>query len=98
MFFKHPTFYHEEEFRIAFMIDEQDEHRRIKFRPFNSIIIPYIEIKLKNKFPIEFITIGPKNNIDIAQKGVELFLSYSGYKIDAPSKISIVKSEIPLRY
>jgi hypothetical protein len=98
MFFKHPTFYQEEEFRIVFMIDEQDEHRRINFRAFNSIIIPYIEIKLKSRFPIEFITIGPKNNLDIAQKGVELFLSYNGYKIAPPPEVSILKSEIPLRY
>lgn len=98
LYFKHPSFYHEEEYRIVFMIDEEDKDKQIRFRPYNSIIIPYIEVRHSSKLPIEFISIGPKNNLDIAKKGVELFLEYNGYRIEPPSKLNIIKSQIPLRY
>lgn len=80
------------------MIDESDKDKQIRFRPYNSIIIPYIEVRQNNKLPIEFITIGPKNNLDIAKKGVELFMEYNSYHVEPPTKLNIIKSEIPLRY
>lgn len=100
IFFKHPTFYHEEEYRIIFLVDDKDARKVVKFRPYNSIIIPYIEIKLREYLPIKTITIGPKNNLDIAKNSVEVFLNYNPFqsKRIAESEISVIKSQIPLRY
>lgn len=42
---------------------------------------------------MEKITIGPKNNLDIAEMGLRSFLESEGYY-----KTTIKKSKIPLRY
>lgn len=85
IFFKHPSFYHEEEYRVAFIID--DEHSNIlKFRTKGSERIPYIEYEF-NKLPLKFIRKSPKNNSDI--KDLVDRLNYND--------VEILESEIPLR-
>ncbi|NRT92917.1 hypothetical protein [Clostridium beijerinckii] len=49
----------------------------------------------KIKLPIKSITIGPKNTLDIAEKGLRYLLKWNGFeKYD----VRIKKSDIPYRY
>jgi len=109
--FKDPCFEQEEEYRIIFTV--KDNLDVIKFKKSRGVFIPYIEIafrddnnKTKRGLPIESITIGPKNNMDIAAKGLREFLRSNGYKAyleneieyDCSENVIIKKSKIPLRY
>lgn len=105
-FFKEPSFKCEEEYRIAFFVTDRNKMSRnsrnpkIKFRTKDNMIIPYIDIDFKlgsdgdmTVMPLKSITIGPKNNSDIADSGLKYFLSNLGFK-----NVSIIKSKVPLRY
>lgn len=85
IFFKHPSFYHEEEYRVAFHVGE--EHSRlVKYRERGSVSIPYIEYSF-DKLPLKFVRKSPKNSSDIKS-----ILDNLGCK-----DIEILESEIPLR-
>ncbi|WP_176560224.1 DUF2971 domain-containing protein [Brevibacillus dissolubilis] len=90
LFFKHPSFSPEEEYRIVLI--KSNHSFDVSFRHRLGIIIPYIEVGI-DQIPITEINIGPKNNIDIAKLGVERFLSHSGH-----TNVKIHKSAVPLRY
>jgi hypothetical protein len=94
LIFKHPAFCHEEEYRMVFFVDSVHQQKNVKYRANNSIIIPYVELQLGNNVPVSSITIGPKNNIDVAMKSIECFLEHLNYK----QPINVDKSIIPLRY
>lgn len=69
---------------------------KYKCRISNGVFIPYVELPLIHKngiSAIKSITISPKNNLDIAEKGLKYFLEINRLK-DA----EIRKSEIPYRY
>jgi hypothetical protein len=91
IFFKHPAFSHEEEFRIALTANEKAD---VSFRSNGEIIIPYIEVEFEKK-DVKGIGIGPKNNNDIAENGISTFLDRLGYNV---AEIKINKSSVPLRY
>jgi hypothetical protein len=91
IFFKDTSFKHEEEFRIA---ATNTEKAKVNFRARNGVIIPFIEAQFEN-LPIQEIVIGPKNNSDIAENGVEVYLDRNSYETE---KILITKSAVPLRY
>lgn len=95
-FSKENCFSDEHEFRVIIYIKDSPRDI-IKYRIYNGIIIPFIEIELKDKttelLPIKEIVIGPKINIDIAKEGIDYFLKKVSYK-----KIKILNSKIPLRY
>lgn len=105
IFFKNPAFSQEEETRIAFMVNRPSfktlrmntDQIKMNFRVKNAAIVPYIEIDLKTanngRLPITSLTIGPKNNLDIAVSGLNLFLLNHGY-----SNCIVDKSKIPVRY
>lgn len=104
VFFKNPLFKQENEYRIAIIFnpfyDEKIELRNIvKYRISNGIFIPYIEITFEEHgeklLPIETITIGPKNNIEIAKDGIQNYLCSLNYNL-GPDQIK--KSEIPFNY
>lgn len=103
--FKHPGFKQEEEYRLVFTLNKDSYDRVIKFTNRNGVIIPYIEIKFINKdgkweIPITSITIGPKTNIELAQKGLERLLELHQLYLDSKGEkedITIVKSQIPYR-
>ena len=105
VFFKDPLFCQEEEYRIVFfhsmnMHLSPKLNPEIKFRDRNGIIIPYIEVPMTNNkgyLPVKEIMIGPKNNIDIAEQGLEFFLYMLGIK-RVMKQVTIVRSGIPLRY
>lgn len=94
IFFKDETFKSEEEYRIA-IIGGGDLGEKVKFRARDGVIIPYIEVAFEEKLPISHITIGPKNNIDIAKSGIEHYVKSKGYGLE---KISVSKSVAALRY
>jgi len=107
--FKNPIFFQDEEYRIIFNINGNLDV--IKYRASNGVFIPYIEVKFESGLekdekglPIDGITIGPKNNLDIARNGLKLFLNSQGYNTifndsdKKRGKIYIKKSEVPLRY
>ena len=89
MFFKRSCFKGEDEYRFVLTVDKE---QKISFRNKNSIVIPYIEKKMKNTDFITRITIGPTNQIDVAAKGIGELLHY--HKRD----VEVVKSEMPLRF
>lgn len=85
MFFKNPSFYHEEEYRVVFIVDE--EHANIvKKRDKGTDGIPYIEYKF-DYLPIEFIRKSPNNTYNVKD-----LLDSLGYK-----GVDILESKIPLR-
>ncbi|BBH24141.1 hypothetical protein Back11_54860 [Paenibacillus baekrokdamisoli] len=100
-FFKDPCFSHEEEYRVVFFQHDIDHNeakynQKVLFREKSGIITPYIEVRpltSSKKLPIQSITIGPKNNVDNAQVGLEFLLIKQGY-----DSISVERSRIPLRY
>lgn len=105
-FFKHPSFKQEEEYRIAFFPENFAEGQKaeVKFRPSNGVIIPYIELNLKDitgdrtNLPLKEVWIGPMNKMDNAFLGIDSFLSSLGYDTETPDGTRIMTSVIPLRF
>jgi Protein of unknown function (DUF2971). len=99
LFFKRKEFKQEQEFRIALIcVDESKKGNVLKIRVKNGACMPYAAISLFNsedKFPIKSITIGPKNTLDIAEKGLEYLLKWNGFE---KNDVRIRKSDIPYRY
>lgn len=95
IFFKDPAFKSEEEYRIAYMNTSGNMHPAVRFRAQNGVIIPFIAVDFEERLPISHITIGPKNNIDIARRGIEHYLKSKGYNMKS---LSISKSVAALRY
>jgi hypothetical protein len=97
MFFKKSAFEQEDEFRIAFIITDQEKLKRnIKYRIDNGSLIPYISIPLEwPVHPFFGVTIGPKNNTDTSVIGLRHFLKYKGFP---DFSNNVFKSMIPLRF
>ncbi len=91
-FFKKSVFRQEEEYRIVYVSNSND-FSNIKIRPSNGILIPFVELQLQEDFVLKQIGIGPKNNLDIANLGVEIFLRQQGYPM-----VNVKKSDITLRF
>lgn len=102
MFFKKDCFREEREYRFVFWafhepLSKDSGLRTIPmhFREKEQALIPYIVVNYKEgerNNPIRSITAGPKNNSDLAVKGMQYFLRNE--KIDTPVR----ESKIPLRY
>ena len=101
MFFKKESFKGEHEYRFIFPCtnESNDNDKKWfnvdipqKFRIKNETLIPYIKCKIKEMNFLEGVIVGPKNNSDIAVRGIEYFLKSKG--ID----VLVKKSELPLRY
>lgn len=97
MFFKQPEFHMESEYRIVLSstqkkTDYVNSPETLFFRPANEILIPYIKVHCKAIDSLKSITVGPKNNIDIATAGISMYCRSRGIAIP------IHKSRIPLRY
>lgn len=91
IFFKHHSFEPEEEFRIAYTIEDYD---KVEFRTNDEAIIPFLKMNF-DKSDIKRIIVGPKNNSDIAEIGVKTYLDKLGYDL---AEVIIDRSEIPLRF
>lgn len=99
-FFKDRLFQGEREYRIVIHIfeDENKINKILNFKNRNGVIIPYIKFPFEfneDKCPLTSILIGPKNNLDIAEKGLKQFL-----KSNFLSSIckEVKRSKITLRY
>lgn len=101
MFFKKECFREEREYRFVFWAFHEQGAKDslpaipIHFREKNQALIPYIVVNYKEEEhnnPICSITAGPKNNSDLAVKGMQYFLRNE--KIVIPVR----ESKIPLRY
>lgn len=96
-FFKHPAFQDEREYRIIISSDKYYTSKDYGgFREANGCFIPYFKIPtnwhaIPN--PLKEINIGPKNNLDIANIGLEVLINELGYR-----EVKIDRSKIPLRY
>lgn len=99
--FKKAVFCHEEEIRIIFNRPKQriekelDERRmpRIEYRSKRGIIIPYIEVFMKNcDYGVESVTIGPLFERGTAMQTVKDFLDNRKYRVD------VIESSVPIRY
>lgn len=92
LFFKQEEFAAEEEYRVVFKGEENDE---ILFREREGFLLPYMLIQLKEKnqwLPVHNVTVAPKNHVDLSKKGMELYLESLGYD----TKVEL--SRIKLRY
>lgn len=65
LFFKHFTFFHEEEYRYAFIVPNEIGRNIVKHRECRSLKIPYIEFFLNKKLPITSIRLAPRCKLDI---------------------------------
>jgi hypothetical protein len=93
-FFKSNSFKDEKEYRFVFMfVGNEKIEAYLKYRVSNNAIFPYLEFPLDIKSCMEKITIGPKNNSDLAIMGLEHFL-----KNNSLSDVEVTKSSITLRY
>lgn len=95
IFFKNPCFESEEEYRMVFIMDN-DEYKEdgiIHHRISNGAFVPFIKLKFDENIPISSIKIGPRNNADISIKGMKSLMKSRGY-----NNIDVKKSNIPLRY
>ena len=105
--FKNPVFEQDEEYRIIFDVNSKLDVK--KYRQYKGVFIPYIEVIFDKsnsikELPVDSITIGPKNNLDIAAKGLCQFIKSQGYKVTVKpeyknkDKLLIKDSAVPLRY
>ncbi len=105
--FKNPIFAQDEEYRIIFDVNSKLDVK--KYRQFKGVFIPYIEVVFDESndikgLPVDSITIGPKNNLDIATKGLGQFLKSQRYKVSLKpeckdkNKLLIKDSAVPFRY
>jgi hypothetical protein len=92
--FKRPEFHQESEARLVVYIQEKSVSEKMCFfRKIGNQRIPYIKVFFPQKLPLISIGIGPKNNMDIAEKEIKVFLDSNHY-----SNLDIQKSNIRLRY
>ncbi len=90
MFFKQKEFAAEQEYRIVF---KNPNKSQICFREQDGFLLPYIKIRIsEGKLPIRGMTVAPKNHVDLARKGMEVYLDYLGYHVP------IELSQLKLRY
>jgi hypothetical protein len=88
---KDKNFIYEEEFRIAFSIEDKDIGNVENFRVHNNLIIPYIAVEFKHngKLPIKSITINPEQNDCMYEESIKYLLK--SYKYNIPIKHSSSK-------
>lgn len=72
---KHSAFSEEKEWRIISPYFPSYTIPEIKFRKGSSILIPYIEISIKQDFPIEHVMLGPTEHTNLSMSSVSCFLS-----------------------
>lgn len=93
IFFKHPAFEQEKEFRIILPRGIYAENNDfIKIRESGKLFIPYLEIEFKPQNVLS-ITCSPTTKNQLIQAGVKKMLLSYGY-----NNIPVEGSDIPLRY
>lgn len=98
MFYKRACFAGEHEYRIVLdCIHDKGQVREesripLHFRIKNEVLIPYVVRPFECKDCLETVTVGPKNNSDLALLGLKYFFR------DKKMRVKLAKSEMPLRY
>jgi len=98
MFFKKECFAGEREYRFIFScmhdggICPSAAKEKQYFRIKNEVYIPFVKQELRSLESLESVMVGPKNESDIAVKGLEYF--FRNEKLD----VKVKKSAVPLRY
>lgn len=98
MFFKQSCFEQENEYRFVFSCFHknpwlnQERLQEMQFKIKDETLIPYVEERYHDGTCLESVTVGPKNNSDIAVKGLEYFFAMKGMDV------AVKQSEMPLRY
>lgn len=101
LFFKHPKYSQEEEYRFVLTKNSHDEEcKECSFRSKNGLIIPYVPYNFFNKFipsncldrPISGIMISPLNQGEITKYGVDRLCCSSGF-----SEMDIIFSEMDMK-
>lgn len=97
MFFKKECYYGEKEYRVVISPNKvrSESKDKINYREKEGVLLPYIKVKYKDEedqSPITSVLVGPKNNSDLAVKGMKYFL------LDNNIDVEVAKSDIPLRY
>jgi hypothetical protein len=87
--FKHYGFHDEREFRFVVHGGDGGD---VRFRTKGSVIVPYIALPIGDRLPINFITVGPGNDVGLTQKSVEHYLRAKGY-----SDVEVHSSKVPFR-
>ncbi|SDY10641.1 DUF2971 domain-containing protein [Nitrosomonas sp. Nm33] len=98
-FFKHPSFYEEQEWRLVYFPTEKTYSNQIKFRSSSLGIIPFVEIGMRGDkdndheriLPIISIKIGPTVDSSLARKALEMVVN------NRYPNLEISYSTIPLR-
>lgn len=91
--FKHPGFEEEREWRLVSSALFSNEYQ-IRYRPTDSILIPYFAYKLcenNEALPIDSIVVGPTRSSDLSIRSLKGFIK--SQNIDA----AVLESEIPFR-
>lgn len=98
-FFKNPSFYADEEFRIIFYNYRHYHYVVPHYRIKNNMLLPTINTfsqKLSNfQFPLNSITVGPTNYTEIAKESLAYYLVDFGFDL---SYITLYSSTIPTCY
>ena len=94
VFIKNPAFNSEEEYRLVAITGREDS-KAVEFRARQGVIIPFITVDFGESLPIAHVSIGPKNNIDVAKKGIDYYLKLKGYDL---TRVSVSKSFAALRF
>lgn len=81
---KHNSFRFEKEWRIVDVLEEKDFHR-IKVRSQNKLLIPYVEVDLRDqlgRLPLTSIGIGPSFTHPYTKNAVEDLCNQFGYSVE----------------
>ena len=98
--FKDPAFGEENEWRLVYVIDNDDkkQQKHIRFRTGNGYIVPYVEVELFQDqyggLPIKEIVSGPTLDPTMAEHSLRVLLDCQGY---TKPPVSILSSGIPMR-
>lgn len=93
--FKHPKFKEEKEWRIIASLQTKKSTELIKFRPGQSMIVPYIELPIPKEVEnlvINHIVVGPSHEPILSKGSVEMLLKSKNVKFD-----EVQYSTIPYR-
>lgn len=96
--FKHKAFAEENEWRVIFPYNFRDDLEKLKFRQYNGMPVPYMELGLDRMdksiplLPIVKVTHGPVLHPQLTKKSLSLMMQKYGY-----AYAEIEGSETPLR-
>lgn len=72
-FFKHHKYSDEQEYRVYLQIEEIKSNPMdiIKYRNYNGVLVPYIELQIKNRRYFKSVCLSPMNSSETAKQGLE---------------------------